>query len=102
MTPGFHERRAKFLFNRQGLKPRFIRTEDALRIRRPAFADAYVNSELYQKEKKRENRIYWVQRIPFMADIMTKITKKTRGIVYTKDNAGKNSATAKPATSGAH
>jgi len=104
MTPGFHERRTKFLFNRQGLKPRIIATEDALKIRRPSVAERYVQSELYQKEKKRENRIYWVQRIPFMADIMSIVTKRTRGIkVYTKDNAGKSTApSSKPAAAGVH
>lgn len=103
MTPGFHERRAKFLFGRKKLKPQILTTEEVLAIRRPHFADSYKNSELYKKDKKREDRIYWIQRIPFVANMITRITKRTRDIkVYTKENAGKPAQSLKPATAGSH
>ncbi len=78
MTVGFHKKRAKFLFNRVGLKPETLSSEDILARRRPSYAQAYKYSELYRREQKKEKRVYMIQRMPFAADLITKITKRSR------------------------
>jgi hypothetical protein len=78
MTTGFHRKRARFLFNRQGLHPAVLASENILESRRPKFVKEYRASKLYKKETRKEKIAYMIQRVPFVVDLMTLITKRSR------------------------
>lgn len=78
MTIGPHLSRAAHLFRRVGLMPNLLASEDVFAVRYPELAYEYVNSGLYEKEVKKERRALRLQRLPFMADIVSFITKRSR------------------------
>lgn len=79
-TIGFHLARAEMLFKKQGIKCNSIPTEDLIGRRDSDRKEQIINSDLYQKEQKKEKRVMLVQSIPYAADVISAITKKSRGI----------------------
>ncbi|MBI2621496.1 MAG: YdcF family protein [Candidatus Levybacteria bacterium] len=78
MTVGFHLRRAGLLFRRMRLRPKLFASEKILSHRRPKFVKNYTESELYKKEERKERIVYTIQRLPFAADFISTLTKKSR------------------------
>lgn len=78
MTDGFHLPRAWHLFRRAGLRPYVFVSERVLALRYPERAREFEESELYKKEARKEEIVYAIQRLPFAADIISRITKRSR------------------------
>jgi len=78
MTDGFHLPRAWHLFRRAGLRPYVFVSERVLALRYPERAREFEASELYKKEARKEEIVYAIQRLPFAADIISRITKRSR------------------------
>lgn len=78
MTTGFHHPRAWHLFRRAGVKAYGFVSEKVLALRDPQRAKDYVESDLYQRELKKEHVVHPIQALPFTADIITAITKRSR------------------------
>lgn len=78
MTDGFHLPRAWHLFRRAGLRPYVFVSERVLALRYPERAREFEASELYKKEARKEEIVYAIQRLPFVADIISRITKRSR------------------------
>lgn len=80
----FHLRRARFLFRRRRVQiTQTIASEDIIARRWPRYIQNVLASDLVRRETKKEGRLYLIQRIPFAADVMSWITKRTRGIGQT-------------------
>lgn len=78
MSPGFHIPRVSNLFRRIGIQPYFFVTERILALRDPQKAKEYVESDIYQREKKKEDVVRFIQSLPFAAEFITFVTKRTR------------------------
>lgn len=78
MTTGFHLPRAWHLFRRVGLRPYVFVSERVLALRNPGKAREFEESELYKKEARKEGIVYAIQRLPFAADLISRITKRSR------------------------
>lgn len=63
MTVGFHLERAVYLFERAGVLPRYyISSEDVLGEKFPKFLENYIQSELYEKEIRKEEKAIAIQK----------------------------------------
>ncbi len=81
MTNGFHLRRARFLFRRRRVPiAETFTSEDVIATRWPRYIQNVLASDLVKRETKKENRLYWIQRIPLAPDVISFVTKRTRGI----------------------
>lgn len=79
LTVGFHIPRAKMLFGKEGIEAKTFASENVLKDRRSRFLENYLESELVQKEIKKEKTAKLIQSMPLGPQLLRMVVKLTRG-----------------------